>query len=235
MTDLDDNTIIELTDVVHKEPELSNEEEIIELTDIVEDENNNRNLDIVKEEEFELEINDSDNVELMEDALDDVDDVDDSEEESDITGFDEKDELVDGIGLDFELDVDVDGGGVSQTDNIVEEDSLEPGSIEPDDFESETVEDIEFTNDDVQEVIQDEPQLEFEAETKPVGEPEIIVSDNLQVDQEQIETILERIIEKKFADKIESILFEVMENVIEKQIVEIKESLQKDLEQIGNN
>ena len=59
--------------------------------------------------------------------------------------------------------------------------------------------------------------------------------DEIKIDQAQIEVILERIIEKKFADKIESILFEVMENVIEKQIIEIKESLQKDLEQIGNN
>ena len=55
---------------------------------------------------------------------------------------------------------------------------------------------------------------------------------DIVVDREQIETILEQIIEKKFADKIESILFEVMEKVIEKQIIEIKESLQKNLEQI---
>ena len=59
--------------------------------------------------------------------------------------------------------------------------------------------------------------------------------DDLNIDQEQIEAVLERIIEKKFADKIESVLFEVMENVIEKQIIEIKESLQKDLDQIGND
>ena len=45
---------------------------------------------------------------------------------------------------------------------------------------------------------------------------------------------MERVVEKKFADKIETILFEVMEKVIEKEIKEIKESLQKDLDQIGN-
>ena len=42
---------------------------------------------------------------------------------------------------------------------------------------------------------------------------------------EQVEVALERVIEKKFADKIEGILFEVMEKVIEKEITEIRESL----------
>ena len=67
---------------------------------------------------------------------------------------------------------------------------------------------------------------------KPETEPDFdkVVPGDFNIDQEQIEAILERIIEKKFADKIESILFEVMESVIEKKIVEIKESLQKDLE-----
>jgi hypothetical protein len=53
---------------------------------------------------------------------------------------------------------------------------------------------------------------------------------NLNIDQEQIEIILERIIEKKFAEKIENLLFDVMEKVIKKQIIKTKESLQKDLE-----
>ena len=85
----------------------------------------------------------------------------------------------------------------------------------------------ELDSDDNNDIIEDKSKLEPEAQK--------IVSDDINIDQAQVEAILERIIEKKFADKIESILFEVMENVIEKQIIEIKESLQKDLEQIGNN
>ena len=54
------------------------------------------------------------------------------------------------------------------------------------------------------------------------------------IDQGQIAAALERVIEKKFSGKIETILFEVMEKVIEKEITEIKESLQRDLDQIGN-
>ena len=76
--------------------------------------------------------------------------------------------------------------------------------------------------DDTADITADEP------ETEPYSDK--VVSDNFNIDQEQIEAILERIIEEKFAGKIESILFEVIEKVIEKQIVEIKENLQKDLE-----
>ncbi|OGR34453.1 MAG: hypothetical protein A3J80_02820 [Desulfobacula sp. RIFOXYB2_FULL_45_6] len=50
---------------------------------------------------------------------------------------------------------------------------------------------------------------------------------------EQVEAALEKVIEKQFADKIQTILFQVMERVIEKEIAEIRESLQKDLDQIG--
>lgn len=52
--------------------------------------------------------------------------------------------------------------------------------------------------------------------------------------REQMDAALERVIEKKFAGKIEKILFEVMEKVIEKEIADIRERLQKDLDQLGN-
>lgn len=52
--------------------------------------------------------------------------------------------------------------------------------------------------------------------------------------QEQVDAALERVIEKKFAGKIEKILFEVMEKVIEKEIADIRERLQKDLDKLGN-
>ncbi len=51
---------------------------------------------------------------------------------------------------------------------------------------------------------------------------------------EQVEAALEKVIEKQFADKIQTILFQVVEKVIEKEITEIRESLQKDLDQIEN-
>jgi len=54
------------------------------------------------------------------------------------------------------------------------------------------------------------------------------------VTSDQIEAALEKVIEKQFADKIQAILFQVMEKVIEREITGIRESLQKDLDQIGN-
>ncbi len=52
---------------------------------------------------------------------------------------------------------------------------------------------------------------------------------------DDFEAALEKVIEKKFADKIETILFEVMERVIEKEIMQIRNSLQQDLDQIGKS
>jgi hypothetical protein len=96
----------------------------------------------------------------------------------------------------------------------------------------EVEEDLELDN----EVFADKGlELEISDKDIPVEQEKNILPDrDLSVTQEQMEAALERVIEKKFADKIETILFEVMEKVIEKEIAEIKESLQKDLDHIGN-
>ena len=60
-------------------------------------------------------------------------------------------------------------------------------------------------------------------------------SDLPDISSDMVEAALERVIEKKFSGKIETILFEVMEKMIEKEIKEIKESLQKDLDQISSD
>ncbi len=64
---------------------------------------------------------------------------------------------------------------------------------------------------------------------------EDVLPDGYAVSQEQLEAALERIIEKKFSQKIEAILFDVMERVISREITEIRENLQKDLDQIGSS
>ncbi len=55
------------------------------------------------------------------------------------------------------------------------------------------------------------------------------------VSRADVEAALERVIEKKFSQTIEPILFEVMEKVIGKEIADIKASLQKDLDDIGKS
>lgn len=60
-------------------------------------------------------------------------------------------------------------------------------------------------------------------------------TDIADVRGEEIEAALERLIEKKFSQTIETILFEVTEKVIQREIADIKASLQKDLDDIGRS
>jgi len=80
-------------------------------------------------------------------------------------------------------------------------------------------------------------ELELETSVDSGGEDNPALNtqmapEQIQISQEQVESALERVIEKKFADKIESILFEVMEKAIEKELASINERLQKDVDQI---
>jgi hypothetical protein len=58
------------------------------------------------------------------------------------------------------------------------------------------------------------------------------VSGELPVSDEQIAAVLERVIEKKFAEKIEPLLFETMERVILQEIQKIKTTLLKDIDRL---
>ncbi len=92
--------------------------------------------------------------------------------------------------------------------------------------------------------IEDETKIEdfdtdFDLEETVIPSPAADIDNKVQSDfsgltSEQIEAALEKVIEKQFSGKIQTILFEVMEKVIEREIAGIRESLQKDLEQIGN-
>jgi hypothetical protein len=122
-------------------------------------------------------------------------------------------------------------------DDILGEDETDEGIIEltsivENEVDDETI--IELT--DI--VEEDAPGLSIEITTEDQIEVEekieVAAIPDLSVTQEQVEAALERVIEKKFADKIEAILFEKMEKVIEREIADIKNRLQKDLDQIGN-
>lgn len=81
--------------------------------------------------------------------------------------------------------------------------------------------------------------LGFELEEKLKTAPEdqnrdLEFPSSFALTSEQVEAALEKVIEKQFADKIQTILFQVVEKVIEKEITGIRESLQKDLDQIEN-
>lgn len=133
-------------------------------------------------------------------------------------------------------------------DNIIElTDIVEEENT---DFDLDIIEeDTDFDLDIVKEEIDEgEESFDLEDETYFTEEDEFEIDepiDDMSVDHdqenaspqdltlspEQFEAALEKVIEKKFADKIETIMFKVMEKVIEKEITRIKESLQKDLDQ----
>lgn len=119
---------------------------------------------------------------------------------------------------------------------------MELDDIKFDDADEDSIEDPFSEEDPFPDIVFDEqdPDPVEEKDTVPVEEPEPELPDDKLISDagpvissDQIEAALERVIEKKFAQKIESILFEVMERVIEKEIMEIKETLQKDLDNIG--
>lgn len=142
-------------------------------------------------------------------------------------------------------DIVKDGSGHATQDAIIEltdivengDIDLDPDGIKEDGFKLEE-------NFEIEDEISFNESLELEtgdpADADPIGddsfEPEKFTESaaDLNVSQEQVAAALERVIEKKIADKIETILFEAMEKVIEKEIAGIKESLQKNLDQIGN-
>jgi len=81
--------------------------------------------------------------------------------------------------------------------------------------------------------------------TQQASDPEALLSDDVSLgrkdgenimpslDRDDIEAVLEKLIEKKFSEKIEKILFEVTEKVVKREIEDIKAGLKKDLDDIG--
>jgi len=100
--------------------------------------------------------------------------------------------------------------------------------------ETSSNEDFEFeSNDLIEDPIDnpaDDPADDLMDDISIEQDQEIVSPQELSLPLEQLEAALERVIEKKFGDKIETLLFEVMEKVIEKEIAKIKESFQKELD-----
>ena len=120
---------------------------------------------------------------------------------------------------------------IELTDIIGDENAvLDMDSKKTEGFEAE--ENLEL-EDDTSYIEAPELKMEDPVNEEPL-ESDVAVAPGMQfnVTQEQLEAALERVIEKKYADKIEVLLFESMEKVIKKEIVEIKERLQKDLDQM---
>jgi len=79
------------------------------------------------------------------------------------------------------------------------------------------------------------PQMDSDAvESSPEKSSDQVQPDLSGMSMEQLEAAIERVVEKKFSRQIEKILFEITEKVIKKEIADIKEGLQRDLDDIDN-
>ncbi len=182
MADLDDNSIIELTDIADQNLDLSADGEMIDLTDIAENESSDLDLEF---EESGLEP-----------------ESDDLEPESD----------------DLEPEISIQAEN-EETEEIVLDDFIDPEQRDESLKDSET----------------GDNGLENERDSEIETGPEKSVPGSLNVDREQIEAVLERVIEKKFGDRMDNLISDVMEKILKKQIIELKKSLLKDLDQLDDN
>ncbi len=164
-----------------------------------------------------------------------------------MTGEKKQDDSI--IELTDVVEDDLDAGETLSEDILSDVEISEASTIDLtdfDDLENDLEMDSEF---DVQEIEMEDlsrdetsqhdlPEHEsFSEETVTVDQTansdDMSVSDQISVSDEQIEAALERVIEKKFAEKINPLLFDTMERVILQEIQKMKAALLKDMDQIG--
>lgn len=106
------------------------------------------------------------------------------------------------------------------SDDTFSEDEIPDGSFDDNAIELTDMEEVSDIEMDIEDIESEDPVQYDPSEEMPVS-------------QEQIEAALERVIEKKFAQKIEPLLFDTMERVILQEIKKIKTALLKDMDRIG--
>ncbi|MFO7990605.1 MAG: hypothetical protein ACQEQ5_07930 [Thermodesulfobacteriota bacterium] len=120
-----------------------------------------------------------------------------------------------------------------QDDPIIElTDVVEDGEDMEQTLSDDIFSDDEMPDENLVELMDVDDFNEIEDIEKAVAAGEISAPDEISVSDEKIETALERVIEKKFAEKIEPLLFETMERVILQEIQKIKTTLLKDMDRI---
>ena len=120
-----------------------------------------------------------------------------------------------------------------QDDPIIElTDVVEDGEEMDQTLSDDIFSDDEMPDENLVELTDVDDFNEIEDMDKAVAADEISLPDEISVSDEKIQTALERVIEKKFAQKIEPLLFETMERVILQEIQKIKTTLLKDMDRI---
>jgi hypothetical protein len=91
---------------------------------------------------------------------------------------------------------------------------------------------------DFEETGMENPAGDISSEEPSVSEDTFVFgetsdADEIPVSEKQIEAALERVIEKKFAEKIEPLIFDTVERVILQEIKKIKAALLEDVDRNG--
>jgi hypothetical protein len=204
--------IIELTNIVDDDASLDELTTIIDLTDIVD---GNSSLD------------------AMTDVID-LDDIADGDTSKSAKESLEKDGE--------EVFVEVDEDYIEVTDEPFDagdtgEDDEFDMEFDEDDNEKKPMSGLSksaataFDMEKVKELVRQEIGNQLAENEQDVDDDE---NNNIEVDipPEEIKIAIEKIIQEKFSENIESVFFEVMEKVMEKEIAAVKKNMQKDLDNI---
>lgn len=185
--------------------ETKQDDSIIELTDVVEDGQDSEEIlsDDILSDD---EIPEDSAIELTD--IDDFNDVE-MDPEPDVEEIGMEDTPLEGVSLD-------ESSGDELTEDDLTEDDLTGDEL----TEDESTGDLPFSGEAV-----------AADQTSDSGDTPI--PEQFSVSDEQIEAALERVIEKKFAEKIDPLLFDTMERVILQEIKKLKTALLKDMDQIG--
>ncbi|MDL1963923.1 MAG: hypothetical protein LWW98_06240, partial [Deltaproteobacteria bacterium] len=173
--------------------QLNDEEDIIELTDVVSDTENIDDIELTDSMDKKVGISEEEEMlELNDDILDDVI------------------KLEDDLNKDIEIDNYLDDEFVDSTDSDSAPDVSKDLLLEPQEEEDELKQLIA-------DVVEDSQQETAYEEVPATDTPE---SELIPLSSEQVDKALERVIKKMYADKIDSMLTEVIEKTVTKEIEE---------------
>ncbi len=198
--------IVELENMVGSKPSYEEESNIIDLTEVVTSKGEG------KQEE---EILDLTNIVTDAAAEKQTRPGDDNEEEGENEEFVEVDEdYIEVVDEPIDLDVEVDEKPEQAKSPAME-------------FDIEKIKELvkQEIGTQLADVHDDEDEEDNDVDEK---DTEIVI------EPEKIEAAIEKIVQEKFSDNIESVLFGIMEKVMEKEIAEVKKNLQDDLDDITN-
>ena len=179
--------------------QLSDDEDIIELTDIISDTENIDDIKLTDSMDKKVGASEEEIFELDDDILDDAITLDDD------------------LNQDIKIDDYLDNDFGDSTDSDSEPDVSKDLLLEPQKEEEDELKQL------IADVVEESQQETAYEEMPATDAPELI-----PLSFEQVDEALERVIQKMYADRIDSMLTEIIKKTVTKEIEELKALLLKD-------